>query len=120
GDSAALLDPSSGHLLSQFPVGATPIAVVSDDTAAWTLDADGQTISRVEPGGGRPLTKAAPGTPTGLALGGGLLWVSFADRNRGETRAGIAALDPSTLSVRLGLEKLLPGVGPNSGEAPAV
>jgi branched-chain amino acid transport system substrate-binding protein len=119
GDSAALLDPESGDLRKQFPVGATPIAVVSDDSAAWTLDADGQTISRIDPDAERPLTKAAPGTPTGLALGGGYLWVAFVQRNRIGYRAGIAALDPTTLAVR-GDPTLLRGIGPNPGDPPAV
>ncbi len=118
GDSAALLDPSNGRLISQFPVGATPTAVVSDDSAAWTLDADGQTISRIDPNGKRPLTKAAPGTPTSLALGGGLLWVAFVERERGGNRVGLAALDPSTLSART--PTMLPGIGPNTGDVPTV
>ena len=118
GNSAALLAPATGKLIDQFPVGATPTAVVSNDAAAWTVDADGQTISRIDPNGDRPLTKAAPGTPTALALGGGLLWVSFVERDDRGTRAGIAGLDPSTLAPRL--RKLLPGVGENSGEAPSV
>jgi branched-chain amino acid transport system substrate-binding protein len=118
GDSAALLEPTTGDLIEQTPVGATPIAVVSDDSAAWTLDADSQTISRVEPGGGRPLTKAAPGTPTALALGGGLLWVAYVQREVGATKVGVAALDPSTLSVRW--QTLLPGVGPNYGSGPSI
>jgi len=118
GDSAVLLDASSGRLISQFAVGATPIAVVSDDSAAWTLDADGQTISRIDPNGERPLTKAAPGTPTSLALGGGLLWVAFVERERGGNKFGLAALDPSTLSART--PTMLPGIAPNSGDVPAV
>jgi branched-chain amino acid transport system substrate-binding protein len=118
GDSAALLEPTSGRLLAQFPVGATPIAVVSDDSAAWTLDADGETISRIDPNGRRPLTKAAPGTPAGLALGGGFLWVAFVERDRGGTKAGIASLDPSTLSARS--RTVLPGVAPDYGDVPAV
>ena len=119
GDSAALIEPMSGRLLAQFPVGATPIAVVSDDTTAWTLDADGQTISRIDPNGQRPLTKAAPGTPTGLALGGNLLWVAFVERDRGGTKAGVASLDPSTLSARSG-PTVLPGVAQDYGDVPAV
>jgi branched-chain amino acid transport system substrate-binding protein len=121
GDSAALLDPASGRLAAQFPVGATPVAVVSDDSAAWTLDADGETISRVDPAGERPLTKAAPATPTGLALGGDLLWVAFAERGGkfGGIKVGVAGLDPVTLSSRL-TPTVLPGIGPNSGDVPAV
>ena len=111
GDSAALLDAASGKILGQFPVGATPVDIVSNDSAAWTLDADAQTISRVEPKGGRPLTKGLTFTPTGLALGGQFLWVAFVRSERRGTSVGIAALDPSTLALRD--QRLLSGLGPN-------
>jgi branched-chain amino acid transport system substrate-binding protein len=110
GDSVGLLDATSGKILSQFPVGATPVDVVSDDSAAWTLDADAQTISRVEPDGGRPLTKSPAVAPTGIALGGGSLWVAFVRKVRKGTRVGVAALDPSTLALKD--QELLPVVGP--------
>ena len=119
GDSAALLEAASGKIVGQFPVGATPVDIVSNDAAAWTLDADAQTVSRVEPEGGRPLTKGLTFKPTGLALGGRFLWVAFVQSERRGTRAGIAALDPSTLAVRD--EMVLPGLGPNEfGEPPQV
>jgi branched-chain amino acid transport system substrate-binding protein len=117
-DSAALLDPSSGRVVREFPVGATPLAVVSDDSAAWTLDADAQTISRVPSSGGQVLTKAPGVTATGLALGEGLLWASYVDRTENGERAGVASLDPSTLTLRG--HHLLPGVGPDYGEDPTI
>jgi branched-chain amino acid transport system substrate-binding protein len=110
GDSVALLDAASGEILGQFPVGATPVDIVSNDSAAWTLDADAGTITRVEREGGRPLTKGLTFTPTGLALGGQFLWVAYVRSERRGTRVGIAALDPSTLAVRD--ERLLPRLGP--------
>jgi streptogramin lyase len=117
GDSAALLDPG-GKILGQFPVGRTPVDIVSDGSAAWTLDADAQTISRVDPDGGRSLTKGPGVSPTSLALGGGLLWVAYLQDESGGKRAGIAALDPSTLALRA--KTLLPGTGPNDAEVPQV
>ena len=110
GDSVGLLDATSGKILGQFPVGATPVDVISDDSAAWTLDADAQTISRVEPEGDRPLTKSPTVAPTGIALGGGSLWVAFVRRVRKGTRVGVAALDPSTLALKD--QTVLPVVGP--------
>jgi branched-chain amino acid transport system substrate-binding protein len=119
GDSAALLDTGSGKILDQFPVGATPVDVISDESAAWTLDADAQTISRIDPEGGRPLTKSPTVAPTGIALGGHSLWVAFVRTEGGETRVGVAALDPSTLVLQD--QGLLPRVGPRRyGEPPQV
>ena len=118
GDSAALLDPENGQVQSETAVGSTPIDVVSDADAAWTVDGDAQTISRVTPDGGRALTKAPGFTPASLSLGHGTLWASFVERRTGETHAGVAALDPSTLTPRT--QRLLPGPGPNIGDNPPI
>ena len=118
GDSAALLDPASGHVRSETAVGATPLDVVSDAAAAWTLDGDAQTISRVSPDGGRALTKAPGFTPTALALGGGELWASYVERGDSGVHLGVAELDPSTLTPRS--QRLLPGTGPPFGDNPPI
>jgi len=118
-DSAALLDPGSGKVVREFPVGATPLAVVSDASAAWTLDGDAQTISRVPAAGGPVLTKAPGVTATGLALGDGLLWVSHVRHSANGYRAGVAWLDPATLTLRD--KRFLPGVGSGGyGENPTI
>jgi len=118
GDSAALLDAESGRVESETAVGATPLEVVSDASAAWTLDADSQTISRVSPDGGRALTKASGVTPTSLALGGDLVWVAQVRNDESGRRVGVAALDPSTLTPRR--QRLLPGVRAQYDEAPTI
>jgi hypothetical protein len=118
GDVAALLDPQSGDVRSETAVGATPLDVVSNGDAAWTLDGDAQTISRVSPDGGRALTKAPGFTPGALSLGGGDLWSTYVERSAVGVRVGVAALDPSTLTPRT--PKRLPGLGPSFGEDPAI
>jgi hypothetical protein len=111
GDSAALLDADDGHVQTEVAVGATPIDVVSDASAAWTLDGDAQTISRVTPQGGRALTKAPGVTATALSLGDGELWATYVERNSAGTRVGVAALDPSTLTEHR--RRALAGIGPD-------
>ena len=118
GDSAALLDPQSGEVRTETAVGATPIDVVSDASAAWTLDGDAQTISRVSPDGGRALTKAPGFTATALSLGGGALWTAYVERGAGGTRVGVAALDPATLTPRT--QRLLQGTGPSFADNPPI
>ena len=118
GDSAALLDPENGQVQTEVAVGATPLDVVSDASAAWTLDGDAQTISRVSPDGGRALTKAPGFTPTALSLGGDALWATYVVRSVAGTRVGMASLDPSTLTQRT--KRLLPGLGPSFGESPPI
>lgn len=117
-DSAALLDPESGRIMSQSAVGTTPSAVVSDGSTAWTLDADAQTISRVSSSGGPALTKAPGVTATALALGDDTLWAAYIDRSETGDRAGVAALDPSTLTLRD--QQLLPGTGPTASDNPTI
>ena len=117
-DSAALLDPDSGRIVSQSAVGTTPSAVVSSGSTAWTLDADAQTISRVSSSGGRALTKAPGVTVTALALGGDALWAAYIDRSETGDRVGVAALDPSTLTLRD--QQLLPGTAPSARDNPTI
>ncbi len=118
GDSAALLDADDGHVQTEVAVGATPIDVVSDASAAWTLDGDAQTISRVSPEGGRALTKAPGVTATALSLGNGELWATYVERNSAGTRVGVAALDPSTLTEHR--RRALAGIGPDFLDNPPV
>jgi hypothetical protein len=49
GDSLAAIDPGTNRVVAEFPVGDTPTSVSVGAGAAWTLSADEQTVSRVDP-----------------------------------------------------------------------
>ena len=98
GDSVGLIDPTSGRIVGQFPVGATPSQVVAGEHAMWTANSDQSIVARVDLTTGDVRRTGAP-TPTGLALGAGSLWVSSATPlgNSGAYAIRLLRLDPNTL-----------------------
>ncbi|HET7171944.1 MAG TPA: BTAD domain-containing putative transcriptional regulator [Gaiellales bacterium] len=101
-DSVGLIDPSSGTVVAQYPVGQTPSMVVARGNVAWTVNADSGTVSRVGPAGRRD--QAVPGAPADLQLADGFLWVSY-DRLSGDKLAfGVVRLDADTLHPEGGIE----------------
>ena len=98
GDSVGLIEPTSGRIVGQFPLGATPSQVVAGEHAMWTANTDQSIVARVDLTTGDMRRTGAP-TPTGLALGAGSLWVSSATPlgNSGSSAIRLLRLDPSTL-----------------------
>ena len=75
GNSVAAIDPSTGHVVAEVPVGATPAAVAVGGGAVWVLNADDQTISRIDSSTKEVRTFGIGATPTDLAVGAGGPWV---------------------------------------------
>jgi len=98
GDSVGLIDPASGRIVGQFPLGATPSQVVAGEQAMWTANTDQSIVARVDLATGHVRRTGAP-TPTGLALGAGSLWVSSATPlgSSGSYAIRLLRIDPSTL-----------------------
>ena len=48
--SSSAVSPRSGEVQARVPVGATPSAVAVGEGRVWVLNADDQTISRIDPG----------------------------------------------------------------------
>jgi ABC-type branched-subunit amino acid transport system substrate-binding protein len=106
-DGAALvrLDPRTGAVLRTVTVPGTPGAVATGAGAAWSIDVDGQTISRVDTGSGAATTFATGTTPVDLATGAGALWIAGgkpvpAAQAAGPIVATLARVDPATRTVR--------------------
>jgi ABC-type transport system substrate-binding protein/class 3 adenylate cyclase len=74
-NSLGAIDPASGKLISQTAVGNGPQSIAVGDGATWVANTLDDTISRVQPEGGRVVIPV-PGTPSGVATGFGLVWVS--------------------------------------------
>ena len=102
GDSVGLVEPGTGHIVGQYNVGGAPSQVVADTHVAWTLNAADRIVARVDlvKGSVRRIGPAA--TPTGLALGDGSLWVSYATpgKTSGTYTIGVLRLDPTSLQQR--------------------
>jgi DNA-binding SARP family transcriptional activator/ABC-type branched-subunit amino acid transport system substrate-binding protein len=108
GDHVAAINAAGLTIDGQYEVGATPTSVAGAADTAYTLNADGQTVSRVQlETGGQSLERGVP-SPSDIALGAGALWVSSIDRRGRSFTASVLELDLDTLAVRR--KVALPGV----------
>jgi DNA-binding SARP family transcriptional activator/ABC-type branched-subunit amino acid transport system substrate-binding protein/streptogramin lyase len=90
GNSLALVDAESNDLVEQIPVGNHPTSVAAGEGAVWVLNADDQTISRIDEESRQVKTFAIGETPHELAVGAGAVWVGV----RGG--AAVSRLDPQS------------------------
>jgi len=101
GDVLAAVDPVTNRVVAEVPVGATPAAVAVGGGAVWVLNADDQTISRVDVETKAVRTIAIGATPTDLAAGAGGVWVGNGGKLARAQFAGTIAtaltrIDPHT------------------------
>ena len=103
-NSLVLLDADSGDVEATIDVGGTPTSVAAGEGAAWVLNADDQTITRVDERTRAARTFGSGGVPTDLGVGAGALWVGNGKRTRaqfiGPVATSIVRVDPSTTAVR--------------------
>jgi DNA-binding SARP family transcriptional activator/ABC-type branched-subunit amino acid transport system substrate-binding protein len=103
-NAVVAVDPHSAEVVAEVQVGRTPTSISIGEGAVWVLNADDQTITRVD-----PRTRAAEsfGTgalPTDLAAGAGSVWVGNGTRRSPlvghPVATSVARLDPSFGQVR--------------------
>jgi branched-chain amino acid transport system substrate-binding protein len=103
-NSVVLLDAHSGRIRATIDVGGTPTSVAVGEGAAWVLNADDQTVTRVDGHTRAVKTFGSGGVPTDLAAGAGALWVGNGKRTRaqfiGPVATSIVRVDPATTAVR--------------------
>jgi YVTN family beta-propeller protein len=78
-DSVAAIDPRTGRVIAEIPVGTTPTSIAIGEGAVWVLNTDDHTVSRIDAETKRFVKTFAVGaasTPTALVAGGGSLWVA--------------------------------------------
>jgi DNA-binding SARP family transcriptional activator/ABC-type branched-subunit amino acid transport system substrate-binding protein/DNA-binding beta-propeller fold protein YncE len=102
---AVAVSPHSGEVQAQVPVGATPSAVAVGEGRVWVLNADDQTISRIDPSSSASDTFAIGATPTDLVVGAGAVWVGSGGAvPRGQTAGlvatALARIDPGSRAPR--------------------
>ncbi len=90
GNSLALVDAESNDLVAQIAVGHHPTSVAVGEGAVWVLNADDQTISRVDEGSRQVKTFAIGETPHELAVGAGAVWVGVG------SGTAVSRLDPES------------------------
>jgi DNA-binding SARP family transcriptional activator/DNA-binding beta-propeller fold protein YncE/ABC-type branched-subunit amino acid transport system substrate-binding protein len=102
GNSLAAIDPATGRVVAEVPVGATPSAVAVGGGAVWVLNADDQTISRVDAETKEVRTFAIGATPTDLAAGAGGVWVGNGGKLARAQFAGTTAVALTRLDAHTG------------------
>ncbi len=96
GDSVAEIDPVTKQIVAEYPVGGTPTVVTGSAGAVWTINADGQTISRIDRAAKRVRTFATGSVPLDAAASETALWVVTGHPGAGgkPPPAALARLDP--------------------------
>jgi DNA-binding SARP family transcriptional activator/ABC-type branched-subunit amino acid transport system substrate-binding protein len=104
GAGAEALDPQTGRLLADVPLGTAPSSIAVGAGAVWVLDADDKTISVID-SGTRSLERvfSTSSTPTDLAVGAGGIWIGNAFRTTAFTSTSypesVSRIDPESRVV---------------------
>jgi branched-chain amino acid transport system substrate-binding protein len=119
GNAVAAIDPA-GRVLSYTDVGTSPSNVAVGEGAVWVLNADDQTVSRIDLDTREIVKTFGTGqTPTDIAVGEGAVWVGNAAVERGRTvdyTASISKVDPESALVTrtIPLSEPTPGLPGNA------
>jgi len=91
-DSDVFVDAGSGNLVRTATVRDT-VRVAYGDGALWSISSTGE-LSRIDPATGKEIARLGLGiTPSGLAVGGGSVWVT------GRTSPTLLRIDPAVNEV---------------------
>jgi YVTN family beta-propeller protein len=76
-NSVAVVDPETGRVTDDVPVGSRPIAVAVGEGAVWVANADDGTVQRIDPETRQVVaTIGVGGEVSDLAVGYGSVWVA--------------------------------------------
>jgi branched-chain amino acid transport system substrate-binding protein len=106
--SVVAIDLTTNEVSDVIPVGSTPTSVSAGADGVWVLDADRQTVSRIEPRTHEVKTLGTGGVPTDLAAGAGTLWVGNGRNNVaqfvGPLATTVSSIDPESGAIRATVE----------------
>ncbi len=74
-DSVARISPDRARLTASFPVGGNPSSLAVSGGAVWALNADDQTVTRIDLSSHVERQIGTDGIPVDLAAGDGSVWV---------------------------------------------
>jgi len=97
-NAVGLIDPDSGRITAQYPVGHGPEAVTAGAGSVWVANRLDGTISRITHGRREVVTIPVGGSPTAVAFGAGSLWVADGDSRY------VAQVDPGANKVQQRVE----------------
>ncbi len=109
-NSVVEIDPGADKPVAEVAVGSNPTSLAVDPAAVWVLNADDQTISRIDRKTKVQKAFSIGTTPTDLAVGEGSVWVGNGTESStsvfiGPILSSVSRVDPDTLAV-LGTSKL--------------
>jgi YVTN family beta-propeller protein len=104
GNSVGVIDPTTNDITAQIPVGATPTSVAVGEGSVWVLNADAQTLSRIDPVSRSAETFGTGTFPTDVTAGEGAVWIGNGGKASPLVAPAVATsisqLDPSRGDVR--------------------
>jgi branched-chain amino acid transport system substrate-binding protein len=121
-NSVVEIDPGRNKPVTQVAVGSNPTALAVGQGAVWALNADDQTISRIDRKTKAQKAFSVGTTPTDLAVGEGSVWVGNGTQSPtsvsiGPILSSVSRVDPDTFAV-LGTSKLpTKGEGGDQGDS---
>jgi YVTN family beta-propeller protein len=74
-DSVLVIDPRTNKAVADVPVGDNPGSMAYGAGAVWVANTGDKTITRIDPNTFEKTTFGVPLTPTGIAVGDGVVWV---------------------------------------------
>jgi DNA-binding SARP family transcriptional activator/ABC-type branched-subunit amino acid transport system substrate-binding protein len=95
--SVATLDPGTARVVKRFPVGLNPTDVTVGAGAVWVINADQETITRVDLATSVTKTFSTGGIPAGIAADRNSLWVLQGARIGGRGPSASAVTTPVAL-----------------------
>jgi YVTN family beta-propeller protein len=94
GNSVGLVDATSGRLVADVGVGATPARVAVGKGAYWVTNAEGDSVSRIDPVSRQVVDTIPVGrSPNGIVVGNGAVWVA------NSLDGTVSRIDPDTNKV---------------------
>ena len=76
-NNVGVVEPNSGDVSAQVPVGHAPGAIAAGANAIWVVNTSENSVSRIDPASNNvQQTIDVGGGPSGVAVGGGSVWVT--------------------------------------------
>lgn len=105
GGQLLAVDAESGAVVRRLEAGRAPAAVAVHDDEVWVVDAEAQTVLRVDEATETSETLALGATPIDVAVGPGAIWVANGRRLAraqfvGPVATAVTKLDPATRTER--------------------
>jgi DNA-binding SARP family transcriptional activator/ABC-type branched-subunit amino acid transport system substrate-binding protein len=102
GDVVVAVDTDGGRVTDRIRAGGSPSSMAAGGGLVWTLNADDQTLTVIDPGTRAQRTVGTGATPIDLAMDAGSLWVTSGSRRKDALFVGPVASSVEQLDARTG------------------